>query len=118
MPVRLVVMDAHQAGVRAVRTLIVVRPEADVSIVVGVIFVIPAQRVAAAHRGVLVEEYPREVPPCRFNAHRGSPGAIPTIAIWIVALGCNKVIPWNGKASGCFRARQRREVAGRRYGLQ
>jgi hypothetical protein len=55
-PVRLIVMDAHQPKpVRSVRAAIVVRPEADVSIVVDS-FRDSAQRVAAGLRGEIVEE--------------------------------------------------------------
>ena len=75
--VRLIVMDAHQAeAVRAVRTPIVVRPEPDVSIIVRSLFVIPAERIAPGFRGVRVEEYPREVPPSRFNSRLGRAGAL------------------------------------------
>jgi hypothetical protein len=49
-------MDAHQPKpVRSVRAAIVVRPEADVSIVVNS-FRDSAQRVAAGLRGEIVEE--------------------------------------------------------------
>jgi len=41
----------------------VVRPEPDVLVIVGFLFVIPAERVAAAFRGGRVEEDPREVTP-------------------------------------------------------
>jgi hypothetical protein len=49
----------------------VVRPEPDVSIMVGLLFVIPADRVAAVLCGFLVEEDPREQAPSRLNARRG-----------------------------------------------
>jgi hypothetical protein len=69
-------MDAHQPeGVRTVRAPIVVWPEPDVSIIVGFLFVIPAQRVAAGFGGGVVEEDPREVAPSRLNACRGRAGA-------------------------------------------
>jgi hypothetical protein len=67
-------MDAHQAeAVRAARTPIVVRPEPDVSIIVGFLFVIPAQRVAAGFRGGLVEEDPREVTSNGLDAAEAAP---------------------------------------------
>ena len=68
-------MDAHQAeAVRGVRTPIVVRPEPDVSIIVGLLFVIPADRVAG-FSGFRVEEDPRAA---RFQFEllpRGRPGS-------------------------------------------
>ena len=71
-------VDAHQAeSVRGVRTPIVVRPEPDVSIIIGFLFVIPADRVAAVLRGFLVEEYSRKEAPSRLNARRG--GALPLV---------------------------------------
>ena len=45
--------------------------EPDVSIIGRLLFVIPADRVAAAFRGFLVEEDPREVTPSSFNESRG-----------------------------------------------
>ena len=70
-------MDAHQPeGIRTVRAPIVVWPEPDVSIIVGFLFVIPAQRVAAGFGGGVVEEDPREVAPSRLNACRGRAGAL------------------------------------------
>ena len=71
----MIVVDTHQAKtVRTVRTPIVVRSKADVSIIVRLLFVIPADRVAAAFRGRLVEEDPWEVTPGCLNAGRGSAG--------------------------------------------
>jgi hypothetical protein len=50
-------MDAHPAkAVRAVRTPIVIGPEHVVSIIVGPLFVIPAERVAPAFCGALLKK--------------------------------------------------------------
>src|SRR3954471_23323412 len=62
----------HQAeAVRGVRAPIVVRPEPDVSIIVRLLFMIPAERVAAAFCGFRVEEYPPKEAPSLFNAGGG-----------------------------------------------
>ena len=58
------------------RTPIVVGPEPYVPIIVGLLFVIPAERVAAVLCGSRVEEYPREVTPSSFNSGRGSARAL------------------------------------------
>ena len=75
-------MNAHQTeAVRAVRTPIVIWPEPDVSIIVGLLFMIPAYGIAARLRGLLVEEYPREVPPSHFKADRCACFALQAIKI-------------------------------------
>ena len=53
-----------------------VRPEPHVPVIVRLLFVIPAERVAAAFRSVLVEEDPREEPPRRLDPRRGRAGSL------------------------------------------
>jgi hypothetical protein len=70
-------MDTHQAeGIRTVRAPIVVRPKADVSIIVRFFSWYVARGIATIACGVLVEEDPREEVPTSFKCGRGRAGAL------------------------------------------